>query len=43
MVTSSGSSSRFLISQAMAAATTALIAPAPKTIQVSDPSKAASV
>jgi hypothetical protein len=27
----------------MAAATTALIAPAPRTIQVSDPSKAASV
>ncbi len=43
MVTSSGSNSRFLISQAMTAATAALIAPAPKTIQVSDPSNAASV
>jgi hypothetical protein len=43
MVTSSGSSSRLLISQAMTAAMVALIAPAPRTIQVSEPSKAASV
>ena len=43
MVTSSGSSSRFLISQAMTAAMVALTAPAPNTIQVSEPSNAASV
>ena len=43
MVTSSGSNSRFLRSQAMAAATAALTAPATRTIQVSGLSKAASV